>query len=218
MTLWPEITHVLNLWLSTILQSHQTECRLLWMTAAARHNHPQPSYSVIASVTFFCLDPQRKKNPWNSFSQDKRNPLRHHLKLIHLDGFLVLFSVLCFVFFFFFASIFITSDCFKDFFFFDMLRWATLCLEIHNEGRWCYSRRAWLLRRLTDKWVSAATLWRDELEQRRREPISTQVRIFSCLAKALNGDELIPCAICHLSHMSRTKESERERKKRSAYC
>lgn len=43
------------------------------------------------------------------------------------------------------------------------------------------------------------------------EPISTQVRIFSCPAKALNGDEQISCAICHLCHMSRIKESKREK-------
>lgn len=70
-TLCTEMTDLLNLWLSTILQSHQAECRLLRMTAAVRHYHPQPSYSVIASMTSFCLDPQRKKNSCNSFSQDK---------------------------------------------------------------------------------------------------------------------------------------------------
>lgn len=99
-----------------VLQSHQAECRLLWMTAAARHHHPQPSYSVIASVTSFCLDPQKKKKPRNSFSQDKMQSTATTFKLIQPGWFFFLFHFCFFCWSFYFYQLWLFQGFLFSFF------------------------------------------------------------------------------------------------------
>lgn len=199
--LWPEITHLPNLWLVTVPHWGPSVPSGRVEVAVDDSGSSPPPASVIASVTSFCLDQKRKKHPVIASHRTKLDPLRQHLKLIHLlkkqKNFL-------------FSSPTIVSR--LSFLFF---LHVTLCFIVLGDWRWRQPMLLSLCFAATKAYRQMSQgCWRDGLEQRCREPISTQVGIFTCLVKALNGDELIPCAICHLSHMSRIKESDRERKKK----
>lgn len=87
-TCWPEITHLLNLWLATIPHwGPSVPSGRVQVAVDDSSSSPPPASAFILSNCLrdlFLPQPKKEKAPCNSFSQDKTRSAAATFKMIHL--------------------------------------------------------------------------------------------------------------------------------------